>query len=118
MGKPIRRRRLLQAAALLLPWGVPAQTWPSRPIRFVVPAPPGNGILDIMARLVGQRLAVRLGHQVVIDNKPGAANNIGAEFVARSLPDGHTMLMCNSSLTVSPYLYEKLSYDPLNDLIP
>jgi tripartite-type tricarboxylate transporter receptor subunit TctC len=118
MGKPIRRRRLLQAAALLLPWGVPAQTWPSRPIRFVVPAPPGNGILDIMARLVGQRLATRIGHQVVIDNKPGAANNIGAEFVARSLPDGHTMLMCNSSLTVSPYLYEKLTYDPLNDLIP
>jgi tripartite-type tricarboxylate transporter receptor subunit TctC len=115
----LTRRRLLQASPIaLLPPTAGAQRWPGRPLRFVVPAPPGNGILDIMARLIGHQLAARLGQQVVIENKPGAANNIGAAFVAHAPADGHTLLMCNSSLIVAPFLYANLGYDPMVDLIP
>jgi tripartite-type tricarboxylate transporter receptor subunit TctC len=115
----LTRRRLMQASPLaLLPPTAGAQRWPSRPLRFVVPAPPGNGILDIIARVIGHRLAERLGQQVVIENKPGAANNIGAAFVAHAPADGHTLLMCNSSLVVAPFLYARLGYDPMADLIP
>ncbi len=118
------RRGLLQAGAMaaLLPTAstapARAQGWPSRPLHFVVPAPPGAGILDIMARVIGQHLRVRLGQQVVIDNKPGAANNLGAEFVARAPADGYTLLMCNSSLTVADRLYARLGYRPMVDLQP
>ena len=115
----LTRRRLMQASPLaLLPPTAGAQRWPGHTIRFVVPAPPGNGILDIMARLIGHQLATRLGQQVVIENKPGAANNIGAAFVAHMPADGHTLLMCNSSLIVAPFLYANLGYDPMADLIP
>jgi tripartite-type tricarboxylate transporter receptor subunit TctC len=115
----LTRRRLLQASPLaLLPPTAGAQRWPARPLRFVVPAPPGNGILDIMARLIGHQLAARIGQQVVIENKPGAANNIGSSFVAHAPSDGHTLLMCNSSLIVAPFLYANLGYDPMVDLIP
>lgn len=115
----LTRRRLMQASPLaLLPPAAGAQRWPSRPLRFIVPAPPGNGILDIMARLIGHQLAARVGQQVVIENKPGAANNIGSAFVARAPADGHTLLMCNSSLVVAPFLYANLGYDPMSDLIP
>jgi tripartite-type tricarboxylate transporter receptor subunit TctC len=115
----LTRRRLMQASPLaLLPPTAGAQRWPGHTIRFVVPAPPGNGILDIMARLIGHQLAARLGQQVVIENKPGAANNIGAAFVAHMPADGHTLLMCNSSLVVAPFLYANLGYDPMADLVP
>jgi tripartite-type tricarboxylate transporter receptor subunit TctC len=113
------RRRLLQATALaFLPPAARAQAWPDHPLRFVVPAAPGAGILDIMARLIGPPLGARLGQQLVIDNKPGAGNNVGAEFAARAPADGYTLLMCNSSLTVAPYLYARLGYDPMRDLVP
>ena len=119
----LTRRGALQgtAALALLPasraaWAQAA--WPDRPLRFVVPAAPGAGVLDIMARLLGQHLAVRFGQQVVIDNKPGAGNNLGAEFVAKQPADGHTLLMGNSSLAVAPYLYARLGYDPMADLLP
>jgi tripartite-type tricarboxylate transporter receptor subunit TctC len=115
----LTRRRLIQASPLaLLPPTAGAQRWPGHTLRFVVPAPPGNGILDIMARLIGHQLAARIGQQVVIENKPGAANNIGAAFVAHMPADGHTLLMCNSSLIVAPYLYAQLGYDPMADLVP
>ncbi len=109
----LTRRRLIQASPLaLLPPTAGAQRWPGHTLRFVVPAPPGNGILDIMARLIGHQLAARIGQQVVIENKPGAANNIGAAFVAHMPADGHTLLMCNSSLIVAPYLYAQLGLRP------
>lgn len=118
----LTRRGLLQAAATtaLVPAAHPAlaQIWPDHPLRFVVPAAPGAGVLDIMARLLGQHLGVRLGQQVVIDNKPGAGNNLGAEFVAKAPADGYTLLMCNSSLTVADYLYARLGYKPMVDLLP
>jgi len=108
------------AATTLLPMALQAQaqTWPERPLRFVVPASPGAGILDIIARIIGQHLTVRLAQQVVIDNKPGAGNNLGAEYVAKAPADGYTLLMCNSSLTVASYLYARLGYDPMMDLLP
>ena len=118
----LTRRGLLQAAAMsaLLPAARPAlaQAWPDHPLRFVVPAAPGAGVLDIMARMIGLHLTVRLGQQVVIDNKPGAGNNLGAEFVAKAPADGYTLLMCNSSLAVADYLYARLGYRPMIDLLP
>jgi tripartite-type tricarboxylate transporter receptor subunit TctC len=116
----LTRRHLLvatgPAALATLPAG--AQSWPSRPLRFVVPAAPGAGILDIMARLIAQHLAARLGQQLVIDNKPGAGNHLGTEFVAKAPADGYTLLICNTSLSVGPHLYARLGYDPVTDLIP
>src|SRR6185503_11683730 len=113
-----RRLLLMSAAAAVLPRSVMAQAWPNHPLRFVVPAAPGAGILDIMTRLIAQHLGSRLGQQVVVDNKPGAGNNLGAEIVAKAPADGHTLLMSNTSLTVSPYLYARLGYDPMTDLVP
>jgi tripartite-type tricarboxylate transporter receptor subunit TctC len=116
----LTRRRLLQGSSglALLPTAIRAQTWPERPLRFVVPAAPGAGILDIIARLLAQHLSPRLGQQVVVDNKPGAGNNLGAEYVAKAPADGYTLLMCNSSLTVADYLYARLGYKPMSDLLP
>jgi tripartite-type tricarboxylate transporter receptor subunit TctC len=116
----LTRRHLLVAtgAAALAPLPAGAQSWPSRPLRFVVPAAPGAGILDIMARLIAQHLAARLGQQLVIDNKPGAGNHLGTEFVAKAPADGYTLLICNTSLSVGPHLYARLGYDPVTDLIP
>jgi len=102
----------LAAAALLAGGAVHAQSWPARPIRLVVPFPAG-GATDIISRALGQRLAAELGQPFVIDNKPGAASAIGAELVARSAPDGYTLLMAtSSSLVNNRFLYKKLSYDP------
>ncbi len=95
-----------------------AQTWPSRPIRYVVPFAAGAGVLDIMARIVAQKLSEKIDQQVVVDNKPGAGGNVGAEIVAKAAPDGYTMLMANTALTVAPYLYAKMMFDPLVDLVP
>jgi tripartite-type tricarboxylate transporter receptor subunit TctC len=88
-----------------------AQTWPARPIKLVVPFPAG-GLIDNMARLVGPRLGQELGQPVVIDNKPGAAGNLGAAEVARATADGYTLLMASPPLTISPALYSKLPYKP------
>ena len=95
-----------------------AQSWPARPIRFVVPFAAGAGVLDIMARIVSQHLTEKLGQQVLVDNRPGAGGNVGAEIAAKATPDGYTMLMANTALVVSPFLYAKMSFDPLTDLVP
>jgi tripartite-type tricarboxylate transporter receptor subunit TctC len=92
-----------------------AQAWPTRPLRLVVPFSAGAGILDIMARLISQRLSAALGQQVVVDNKPGAGGNVGAEIVAKAQPDGYTLLIAGPALAVSPYLYAHLDFDPLGD---
>jgi tripartite-type tricarboxylate transporter receptor subunit TctC len=94
------------------------QTYPVRPIRIVVPASAGAGVMDIMARLVGQRLGVSLGQQVIIDNRPGAGGNLGADVVAKATPDGYTLLVSTVQVVVSPFLYAGLPYDPLVDLMP
>jgi tripartite-type tricarboxylate transporter receptor subunit TctC len=88
-----------------------AQSWPTRPIKLVVPFPPG-GLIDNMARLVAPKLAQELGQPVVIDNKPGAGGNLGAAEAARAPADGYTLLMASPPLTINPALYNKLPYDP------
>jgi tripartite-type tricarboxylate transporter receptor subunit TctC len=98
----LRRSLLAAAAACALPWAAAqAPAWPSRPITLIVPFPPG-GLADIVARPVAEALARDLGQPVVIDNKPGAGGGIGMGLAAKSKPDGHTLLMALSSLTVLP----------------
>jgi tripartite-type tricarboxylate transporter receptor subunit TctC len=110
----IQRRHILKttgAALLLAPGFTSAQSWPARPIKLVVPFPPG-GLIDTMARLISARLGQELGQAVVIDNKPGAGGNLGAAEVARSTPDGYTLLMASPPLTISPALYPSMPYKP------
>jgi tripartite-type tricarboxylate transporter receptor subunit TctC len=94
-----------------------AQTYPSKPIRWVAPFPPG-GTTDIVARAVAQRLSEALGQTVAVDNRPGAGGNIAAEFVVKAAPDGYTILTAFPGLAINPSLYSKLNYDPLKDLAP
>lgn len=112
--QPTKRPLLRAAACALLALTAPlsmAQTWPARPIRLVVPFPPG-GLIDNMARLVGTRLSQELGQPVVIDNKPGAGGNLGAAEAARAPADGYTLLMASPALTISPAIYKNLPYQP------
>ena len=93
-----------------------AQSYPARPIHFVVPYAPGG--TDIIARAIGQALAERLGQPIILDNKPGADSVIGTDFVAKSAPDGYTLLVGSAGLVVNPGLVERLPYDPVKDFIP
>jgi len=92
-----------------------AQTYPSRPIKIIVGYPAG-GASDVAARIVGQKMAERLGQAVVVENRPGSAGNICADQVAKAAPDGYTLLLGTISLSVNPSLYPKMSYDPQKDL--
>jgi tripartite-type tricarboxylate transporter receptor subunit TctC len=116
----MKRIRILMAAAcsLLLPAGAlaaAAQTYPSRPIRFIVPFPPGGGN-DIVGRIVAQKLAEGLKQTVVVDNRGGAGGTIGTDMTAKAPPDGHTMLVNNISLAVNATLIPNLPYDTLRQL--
>ena len=105
------------SAAAQAPSGKPAGNWPTRPIRIVIPYPPG-GTSDILARLIGAKITENWGQQVLVENRTGASGNIGAEHVARANPDGHTFLLTDvGNLSIAPSVY-KLSYDPLRDLTP
>ena len=103
-------------AALLLCGAGGAQSYPARPIRVVVGFTAG-GATDISARVLGQKLSETLGQQVVIENRPGGGSMLGAEFVARSAPDGYTLLVANVTVAM-PSLFAKLSFDPRKDLVP
>ncbi len=94
-----------------------AQAYPSKPIRVIVPFPPG-GANDITIRTLNLRLPALLGQPLVIDNRPGAGGNIGAELTAKSPPDGYTVLIANNSLIMNASLYRKLPYDPFRDFAP
>ena len=94
-----------------------AQAFPSRPLRVIVPFAPGGGN-DIVARTMNIRLPALLGQQVVVDNRPGAGGNLGAEMAARAPADGYTLLIANNSLTANLSLYSKLPYDPFKDFAP
>jgi tripartite-type tricarboxylate transporter receptor subunit TctC len=95
-----------------------AQTFPSKPIKIVVGFAPG-GPADVMARLIGQRMALILGQSIVIDNRPGAGGTIGARAVAESDPDGYTLLLGNTStLVISPLIYKNVNYDPVKGFAP
>jgi tripartite-type tricarboxylate transporter receptor subunit TctC len=95
-----------------------ADAWPSRSIRFIVPYPPG-GPTDLMARSMSGRLSEALGQTVVVDNRPGAGGNVGAEVAAKSPPDGYTLLMgAISTHSINVSLYSKLAFDPVKDFAP
>jgi tripartite-type tricarboxylate transporter receptor subunit TctC len=109
---------LIAALAVWQPTPASAQTYPSRPVKFVVAYPPG-GAADILARLIGQRLSERLAQPVVIENKPGAGTAIGTDMVAKSAPDGYTILMGTvSSHAINPALNANVGYDPVRDFTP
>lgn len=109
---------LLLAACLLgalLP--AQAQEWPSKPIRWVVPFPPG-GAMDAIARALGEKAGKTLGQPIVIENKPGAGGNIGADFVAKAPGDGYTMMITSIGMATNKFLYARLNYDPVKDFAP
>ena len=117
----LRRRTLAACLALgstVMAGGAWAQAYPAKPIRLIVPFPPGGGT-DIFARTVGQKLADTLKWTVIIDNKPGAGGNLGVEAAAKSNADGYTLVLGQTSnLAINPSLYSKLPYDPVKDLAP
>jgi len=112
-------RIVLLAAALCGPLAASAQSdWPTKPLRMIVPFPPG-GVTNIVARAVGAKLGAELGQQVVIDNKAGASGAIGAELGAKAAPDGYTLIMGNiSTLAINPVTFAKLAYDPVTSFDP
>jgi tripartite-type tricarboxylate transporter receptor subunit TctC len=115
----IRQFIAAAAACLLLLPAVPfSQDWPNKPIRFIVPFPPGGGT-DIFSRTIANRLGEALHTQVVVDNKPGAGGNIGLDAAAKSAPDGYTLVMGQTSnLAINPSLYAKVAFDPIKDFTP
>ena len=91
--------------------------WPTRPVRMILPFPPGGGT-DILGRLIAERLSASIGQPVVTENRGGAGGNVGAEAAARSAPDGYTIVLVAPSLAISPTLYSKINYDPVKDFAP
>ena len=111
-------RRLAALVLALAAFGAAAQTYPSRPVRLVNPFPPG-GPLDLLGRILSERLSSALGKPVIVENKPGAAGNIGAAEAARATPDGHTVLLTLFSIVTSnPHLYANMPFDPFKDFAP
>ena len=114
------RSATISAICLVLGWSAvaSAQTYPSKPIHLVVPVAPG-GITDVLARALGQKLTEAWGQQVVIENKPAGAGQVGTDSVAKAAPDGHTLLVAaDATFVTSPHTYSKLPYDPINDFAP
>ena len=109
---------IVMLSSLLNVLSAEAQTWPSRPVRIVVPFPAGGGT-DVPARLIAAELTLRLGQQVIVENKPGAAGNLGADAVAKAPKDGYTLLMGTVNITsINPLLYANMPFDPNSDLAP
>jgi tripartite-type tricarboxylate transporter receptor subunit TctC len=94
-----------------------AQSYPSKPVRMLVPFPPGGGT-DFIARLVGQKLTELWGQQLIVENRPGASMMIASEIVAKAPPDGYTIIMSSSNHTINPSLYSKIPYDTMGDFAP
>jgi tripartite-type tricarboxylate transporter receptor subunit TctC len=108
--------RKMLAALLAAPLVAFAQSYPAKPVRIIVPFAPGGGS-DLAGRLVAAKLTERMGAQFIVENRPGAGSNLGAEIAVKSPPDGHTLLLISASYTVNPSVY-KLNFDPLNDITP
>jgi tripartite-type tricarboxylate transporter receptor subunit TctC len=96
--------------------GAQAQSYPNRPVKLIVPFAPG-GFTDVVARVVGQKLSASMGQQFVIENRPGAGSTIGTDFVAKSTPDGYTLVMVSTTHVISPWLYKNVPYDPINSFV-
>ena len=115
-----RLKHLLIVAltALLLPSAALAQTYPSKPVRLIVPFAPG-GATDVISRLTAQKLSEAFGQQFTVDNRPGANGNIGTEMAARAQSDGYTLVMSyDGTLAINPSVYRKMPFDPQKDLVP
>src|SRR5579871_4579135 len=112
-----RRDALLAAASCIAATAARAQDYPTRTVELIVPFAAGGGS-DLLARLLGEGLAKRLGQSFVVINRPGANTNIGMLSVARAKPDGHTLLIASVGLAANPSLYARLGFDPLADLAP
>lgn len=109
---------LLAVLGMLMVAPVWAQPYPTKPVRIVAPFPPG-GVADVLARSLAPELQAALGQQVIVDNKPGAGGNIGAEIVAKAEPDGHTLLLASAGiLTINEFLYAKMPFDPAKAFAP
>ena len=110
------KKTVILAALLCVALQAGAQAWPSKPIKIIVPYPPG-GSSDIIARAISKPLSEALKQTVIIENKPGANGNTGTDFVAKSAPDGHTFLLCDvGALAITASVYNKLPFDPSKDL--
>ena len=107
----------LAAALALVPAVASAQAYPTRAIKIIVPAPPG-GAIDLIARLVGEKLQASMGQSVVIDNKPGASNNLGTDALAKSAPDGYTIGIVGGSHNINKFLFKSLGWDPETSFEP
>jgi tripartite-type tricarboxylate transporter receptor subunit TctC len=110
-------RLLLLAFALLITGTVTAQPYPSRTVRIVVPATPG-GAIDLIARTLAEKMTTSLGQAVVVENKPGASNNLGTDFVAKSPPDGYNLVIVASSHATNKWLFKQMPFDPIKDFEP
>jgi tripartite-type tricarboxylate transporter receptor subunit TctC len=97
--------------------GALSQNYPTKPVKIIVPFGPG-GFTDVVARILGVKLSESLGQPVVIENKPGAGSMIGSDQVAKSAPDGHTLLIVSSTHVISPWIYKSLPYDPIKAFTP
>lgn len=116
--KDLLRRGLLAVAALTLACAAAAQSWPQKPVKVIVPYPPG-GTSDILARALGPGMQAALGQPWVVENKPGATGNVGADFVAKSPADGYTLMLADiGSLAISPSVFKDLPFDPVKDFAP
>src|SRR5688572_5045358 len=113
--------RMLRATVgvIALVWATAAgaQTYPTKPVRIIVPIAPGGG-QDFVARIIGQKLTAAFGQQFIIDNRPGAGGIIGTQLAVKSPPDGYTLVLVAASYTAQPSLYSKLPYDAVKDLAP
>src|SRR5688572_23653444 len=117
ISRGMRMRRVVPAllfglALTLASAPATAQGYPSRPVKLVVPFAPG-GFTDVVARILGQKLSQSMGQQFIVENKAGAGSTIGSDFVAKSPPDGYTLLMVSSTHVISPWIYKSLPYDPI-----
>jgi tripartite-type tricarboxylate transporter receptor subunit TctC len=110
-------RVLLMAILFIFGLSAEAQTYPTRTVRIVVPATPG-GAIDLIARSLAEKMTASLGQPVVVENKPGASNNLGTDFVAKSPPDGYTLVIIASSHATNKFLFKQMPFDPVKDFEP
>src|SRR6187549_3278828 len=110
-------RMLLLAVLFVFGLNADAQTYPTRTVRIVVPATPG-GAIDLIARSLAEKMTASLGQPVVVENKPGASNNLGTDFVAKSAPDGYTLVIIASSHATNKFLFKQMPFDPVKDFEP
>ncbi|KQP11705.1 tripartite tricarboxylate transporter substrate binding protein [Pseudorhodoferax sp. Leaf265] len=118
----MQRKTLLKTLAAsavlaLAPTLASAQAWPTRPIKIIVPAPPG-GAIDLIARVVGDKISASLGQPVIVDNRPGASNNLGTDVLAKSPPDGYTIGIVGGSHNINKFLFKNLGWDPEKSFEP